>query len=177
MVETKAAHAERILRLRAARNTNPARCRGAGRDGWMVLPGTLLAGAGLMTANATPTTRGRSKRRPAVREELQEWRAAETRRGPKPASWRNEARMPTGQVLQFSCGVTPNVMSEPNGAKLCAIWGLTPTRVGVLRRLTPNSGRMFCANEQPWTSPGISSPRSRTPLRLTRLSLHNHSAK
>ena len=81
-------------------------------DGWMVLPGTLLAGAGLLTANATPTTRGRSKRRQAAREELQEWRAAETRRGRKPAVWRNEAMAPTGQVLQLSCGVTPNAAHE-----------------------------------------------------------------
>ena len=108
IVESEAVHAGRILRLRAARNTNPARCRGAGRDGGMVLPGTHLAGAGSMTANATPVARDRPKRRRAARGELSTWHVADTRRGWKPAIWWNEARMPTGQVLQLSCGVTPN---------------------------------------------------------------------
>ncbi|OYW13034.1 MAG: hypothetical protein B7X02_02950, partial [Rhodospirillales bacterium 12-54-5] len=43
-VETKAAHEERILRLRAARNTTPARYRGDGRGGWTVALRAILAG-------------------------------------------------------------------------------------------------------------------------------------
>ena len=59
MVESEAAHARRILRRRAARNTNPARCRGDGRGGWMVVPRTRQAGDGSMSANATLATRDR----------------------------------------------------------------------------------------------------------------------
>ena len=78
----------------------------------MVALGTRLAGDGSMTANATPATRERSRTRRAARDKLKTWHVADTRRGWNPAIWWNEARMPTGQVLQFSCGVTPNVHSE-----------------------------------------------------------------
>ena len=147
-MESEAAHAGRILRLRAARNTNPARCRGDGRRrSTAALPGRRN-GDGLLAANAMLVIGDRSRTRRAARHQLNTWHAAGTRRGWKPAIWWNEARMPTGQVLQLSCGVTPNVMSEPNGAKFCAIWGLNPERVRVLHQLTSNSGPRSCTREQ-----------------------------
>ena len=124
----------------------------------MVLPRTRLAGDGSMAANAMLVIRERSRTRRAAREELKEWRAAETRRARKPPTCRNEARKPTGQVLQLSCGATPNECRTEIGQNFASFDAEYRTRVLFINAV---HGILPCTS-----SPPSPAPLRRRPPRL-----------
>jgi hypothetical protein len=110
-MESKAAHAARILRTQPARNTGQAKRRGDGREGRVVPVRRRPTGDEKLHANARLATRGSFPERGEQRGTNSlggriDERAAKF----EPPPMRDEVKLPTGPMHQTANGVTPNAV-------------------------------------------------------------------